>query len=152
MHLQNLCENCLEFGDCMGVFYEPFVITTALSILFGKQVNWKPFSEHMPELLVADTGPAYEEYQVCLQPHVYMDPRQQVPGNERNPWQPERVRDQPIGAPLRGRGGPATSLPTPAPHGRSDPRSPAVATSRPELAAHSRARRCTRATGGAGSR
>ena len=36
MHLQNLSEACLQFGNCMGIFYEPLVATTALNILFGK--------------------------------------------------------------------------------------------------------------------
>ena len=31
--LQDLCKTCLELGKCMGVAYDPFVITTVLPTL-----------------------------------------------------------------------------------------------------------------------
>jgi hypothetical protein len=74
MHQSELCDACREFGNCMGVFYDPFVLTTALSLVSGQYVQWRSFSEEMPELLIADLGPSYKDLQVCLQPHVYMAP------------------------------------------------------------------------------
>jgi hypothetical protein len=71
-HMNELCDACREFGNCSGVFYDPFVLTTALSIMTDTEVRWKSFSSSMPELLVADLGPGYSELQVCLQPHVYV--------------------------------------------------------------------------------
>lgn len=56
----------------MGVFYDPFVLTTALSMVTDKRVLWRIFSKELPELLVADLGPTWTHMQVCLQPHVYV--------------------------------------------------------------------------------
>lgn len=72
MHQVELCEACREFGNCTGVFYDPFILTTALSIVSGQYVQWKAFSADMPELLIADLGPQCSDLQVCLQPHVYV--------------------------------------------------------------------------------
>jgi len=82
MHLSRLCDACREFGNCMGVFYDPFVLTTALSLVSGQPVQWKSFSAEMPELLIADLGAQYRDLQVCLQPHVYVaqDDRVKGPG------------------------------------------------------------------------
>jgi len=74
MHQSALCHPCLEFGNCMGMFYDPFVLTHALSLVTNQMVQWRGFSETMPELLVADLGPQFEDLQVCLQPHVYISP------------------------------------------------------------------------------
>jgi len=83
MHQSELCDACQQFGNCMGVFYDPFVLTTALSLVSGQYVQWKPFSEEMPELLVADIGPQLRDLQVCLQPHVYVaQPQDEVYAEE----------------------------------------------------------------------
>jgi len=77
MHQSDLCEACQTYGNCMGVFYDPFVLTTALGMLCGQQISWRPFSDMYPELLIADCGP---DMQVCLQPHVHIA----APQNERS--------------------------------------------------------------------
>lgn len=70
-HQNELCDACREFGNCTGVFYDPFILTTALQIVSGSDVTWKAFNADMPELLVADM-PTYPDLQVVLQPHVYV--------------------------------------------------------------------------------
>jgi len=88
MHQSELCDACREFGNCMGVFYDPFVLTTALSLVSGSYVQWKSFSEEMPELLVADLGPQFKDLQVCLQPHVYVaQPQNEVHAEEFTTYQ-----------------------------------------------------------------
>lgn len=72
MHQSELCTACREYGNCMGVFYDPFVLTTALSMVTDKRVLWRIFSKDLPELLIADLGSSYSNMQVCLQPHVYV--------------------------------------------------------------------------------
>jgi len=79
MHQSRLCDACREFGNCMGMFYDPFVLTTALSLVSGHFVQWHPFSEEMPELLLADLGKEFSGVQVCLQPHVYTAPWEEKP-------------------------------------------------------------------------
>eukprot|EP00449_Zooxanthella_nutricula_P044563 CAMPEP_0198594656 /NCGR_PEP_ID=MMETSP1462-20131121/140916_1 /TAXON_ID=1333877 /ORGANISM="Brandtodinium nutriculum, Strain RCC3387" /LENGTH=365 /DNA_ID=CAMNT_0044326273 /DNA_START=1 /DNA_END=1095 /DNA_ORIENTATION=- len=64
MHQSELCDACREFGNCMGVFYDPFILTTALSLVSGQQVKWMPFSDQIPELLVADLGENMRDVQV----------------------------------------------------------------------------------------
>jgi len=72
----------------MGVFYDPFVLTTALSLVSGSYVQWKSFSEEMPELLIADLGPHLRDLQVCLQPHVYVaQPQNEVHAEELTTYQ-----------------------------------------------------------------
>jgi len=88
MHQSELCDACREFGNCMGVFYDPFVLTTALSLASGQYVQWKAFSAEMPELLIADMGPQHTDLQVCLQPHVYVaQPQDEVYATEQTTYQ-----------------------------------------------------------------
>jgi len=70
-HQNELCDACREFGNCTGVFYDPFILTTALQIVSGSDVTWKAFNAEMPELLIADM-PMMPDLQVVLQPHVYV--------------------------------------------------------------------------------
>jgi len=70
-HQSELCDACREFGNCTGVFYDPFILTTALQIVSGSDVTWKAFNAEMPELLIADM-PMMPDLQVVLQPHVYV--------------------------------------------------------------------------------
>jgi len=74
MHVSSLCDACVRFGNCMGTFYDPFVLTTALHLITGQFVQWKAFAPDVPELLVADLGPEFEDQYVCLQPHVFVGP------------------------------------------------------------------------------
>lgn len=68
MHHSELCDACRTFGNCMGVFHDPFVITMALTLCTSQHVQWASFSHDMPELLIANM----DNKQVCLQPHVYL--------------------------------------------------------------------------------
>jgi len=61
MHQSEFFDACRELWNCMGVFYDPFVLTTALSLVSGSYVQWKSFSEEMPKLLIADSGPQYKD-------------------------------------------------------------------------------------------
>ena len=79
VHQSRLCDACREFGSCMGMFYDPFVLTTALSLVSGHFVQWHTFSEEMPELLLADLGKEFSGLQVCLQPHVNTAPWEEKP-------------------------------------------------------------------------
>jgi len=71
-HQSQLCGACRAYGNCMGIFYDPFIVTTALALYTGSQIKWIPHSQELPELLVADLGDACQHLQVCLQPHVYI--------------------------------------------------------------------------------
>ncbi|CAE8651930.1 unnamed protein product, partial [Polarella glacialis] len=71
MHQSSLCEACTQYGNCMGIFYDPLVLTTALGLICESEVSWTSYSSDLPELLVASLGPHFRDHQVCLQPHVF---------------------------------------------------------------------------------
>jgi len=98
MHQSELCGACREYGNCKGLFYDPFIHTTALGMCTGKAVKWSPHSDEMPELLIADLGPEFSKLQVYLQPHVYTPPDDEEPlgkyGSAKRPQQTWRKVDR----------------------------------------------------------
>jgi hypothetical protein len=72
MHQDDLCGACREFGNCMGVSYDPFILTIAISLMSRQNVQWKSSWIDILDLLIADLGTGFNDLKVCLVPHVYV--------------------------------------------------------------------------------
>lgn len=63
-HRSDLCEACGCFGNCQGAFYEPFIMSSAITLLTKRSTTtWGTFGD----ALIASAG----RYSVAMLPHVF---------------------------------------------------------------------------------
>lgn len=73
-HLSNLCEACDRYGNCTGVFYDPFIMTLAVqNVLPGRKVHWE--TDGRGEVWTTQV----EGCVLALQPHVHQGPSERLP-------------------------------------------------------------------------
>merc|ERR1719285_587776 len=65
-HMHSLCEACDRYGNCLGVFHEPFALNSAIQLLTGQRAEWEQWEEG----LVAKVGSSW----VTLKVHVFKVP------------------------------------------------------------------------------
>eukprot|EP00931_Biecheleriopsis_adriatica_P106588 TRINITY_DN81016_c0_g1_i1.p1 TRINITY_DN81016_c0_g1~~TRINITY_DN81016_c0_g1_i1.p1 ORF type:complete len:606 (-),score=134.76 TRINITY_DN81016_c0_g1_i1:152-1969(-) len=71
MHQSSLCEACQQFGNCVGIFFDPQIATLALGLALDSTVTWDSYSEELPAVLVARMAQApTAAAKVWMQPYV----------------------------------------------------------------------------------
>eukprot|EP01062_Namystynia_karyoxenos_P065984 TRINITY_DN60006_c0_g1_i1.p2 TRINITY_DN60006_c0_g1~~TRINITY_DN60006_c0_g1_i1.p2 ORF type:complete len:473 (+),score=131.75 TRINITY_DN60006_c0_g1_i1:80-1420(+) len=69
-HRPELCRTCVRYGDCRGVFYDPFTIDVSVQVHQAHEPRWEEeFRGADPDVSVfAEAGSG-----VVLMPHVYVE-------------------------------------------------------------------------------
>lgn len=65
-HRSELCEACARYGNCRGVFFDPFQMAMAVQMHTGRPATWQ--RHQRTDLWVTEVDGAI----VVLQPHVFV--------------------------------------------------------------------------------